>query len=85
MQVMVLEATLDHTRLAAPLAPNINYRDTVFGGSAAALATLSAWTLLHIRLATASLPSRLVFQRNTMEYDAPIPGDFVAVANTVAG
>jgi hypothetical protein len=68
------------TRLAAPLAPNINHRDTVFGGSAAALATLAAWTLLHARLTAAGLPSRLVIQRNTMDYDAPIPDDFTAEA-----
>jgi thioesterase domain-containing protein len=80
MQVTVLEATPDATLLAAPLAPNINHRDTVFGGSAAALATLAAWTLLHARLAAAGLPSRLVIQRNTMDYDAPIPADFTARA-----
>ena len=80
MQVTVLEAKPDATLLAAPLAPNINHRDTVFGGSAAALATLAAWTLLHARLAAAGLPSRLVIQRNTMDYDAPIPADFSARA-----
>lgn len=81
MQVSVLEATLDTTLLAAPLAPNINHRDTVFGGSAAALATLAAWTLLHARLTAAGRPSRLVIQRNTMDYDAPIPTDFTARAS----
>ena len=80
MQVRVLEATPDATVLAAPLAPNINHRETVFGGSVAALATLAAWTLLHARLAAAGLPSRLVIQRNTMDYDAPIPTDFTARA-----
>jgi len=80
MQVAVLEATPDATLLAAPLAPNINHRDTVFGGSAAALATLAAWTLLQARLTAAGLPSRLVIQRNTMDYDAPIPADFSARA-----
>jgi thioesterase domain-containing protein len=81
MQVSVLEATPDATVLAAPLAPNINHRDTVFGGSAAALATLAAWTLLHARLTAAGLPSRLVIQRNTMDFDAPIPADFTARAS----
>jgi thioesterase domain-containing protein len=80
MQVTVLEATPDAALLAAPLAPNINHRETVFGGSAAALATLAAWTLLHARLTAAGLPSRLVIQRNTMDYDAPIPTDFTATA-----
>ena len=66
--------------LAAPLAPNINHRDTVFGGSASALAILSAWSLLHLRLTAAAQPSRVVIQRNSMDYLAPIAGDFTATA-----
>jgi len=64
--------------LAAPLAPNINHRDTVFGGSASAVAILAAWSLLHTRLSAAGLSSRLVIQRNTMHYELPIDGDFIA-------
>ena len=80
MQASVLEVSPAHARLGAPLAPNINHRETVFGGSAAALATLAAWTLLHARLVAAALDSRLVIQRNTMDYLAPIPTDFTATA-----
>lgn len=80
MQVSVAAIAPDHARLTAPLAPNINHRETVFGGSAAALATLAAWTLLHARLRAAGLPSRLVIQRNSMEFLAPIPADFSATA-----
>lgn len=80
MQVGVVAIDAARACLAAPLAPNINHRETVFGGSAAALATLAAWTLLHARLAAAGLPSRLVIQRNTMEFLAPIPADFTATA-----
>lgn len=76
----MIEATPEHARLAAPLAPNINHRGTVFGGSAAALATLAAWTSLHTRLMAAGLPSRPVIQRNTMEFLAPIPTDFSSTA-----
>jgi thioesterase domain-containing protein len=64
--------------LRAPLAPNINHRATVFGGSASALAILAGWALLHVRLHDAGMPGRLVIQRNTMEYDRPILGEFTA-------
>jgi thioesterase domain-containing protein len=64
--------------LRAPLAPNINHRSTVFGGSASAVAILAAWTYLHFSLRAAELPSRLVIQRNTMDYLEPITGDFDA-------
>src|ERR1700722_283011 len=81
MGVQVRTATVGHVKLAAPLAPNVNHTDTVFGGSAAALATLSAWTLLHLRLEEAQLNARLVIQRSRMEYEKPIPGDFEAVCD----
>ncbi len=81
MGVQVRTATPGHVRLAAPLAPNVNHTQTVFGGSAAALATLSAWTLLHLRLEDAALEARLVIQRSRMEYEKPIPGDFEAICD----
>ena len=79
MGVRVRVATPEQVLLAAPLAPNVNHHETVFGGSAAALATLSAWALLHLRLERAGLEPRLVIQRSSMEYERPIPGDFEAV------
>jgi len=79
MGVRVRMATPERVQLAAPLAPNVNHNETLFGGSAAALATLAAWTLLHIRIARAELHARLVIQRSSMEYERPIPGDFDAV------
>lgn len=80
MAVSVLAVSPDQVRLAAPLAPNINHRDTVFGGSAAALAMLAAWSLLHTRLSAEGSSARLVIQRNTMEYERPIAGEFTARA-----
>ena len=38
MGVRVVSAAFDRVELSAPLAPNINHRDTLFGGSAAAIA-----------------------------------------------
>ena len=66
--------------LRAPLAPNINHRATVFGGSASAVAILSAWSLLHTRLVGEGIASRLVIQRNSMSYELPIDGRFTARA-----
>lgn len=80
MSVRVISIADDKVILGAPLQPNINHRDTVFGGSASAVAILSAWSLLHLRLTAAGRPSRLVIQRNTMDYLAPISGDFTATA-----
>ena len=79
MGVRVKTAVPEEVQLAAPLGPNVNHNETVFGGSAAALATLAAWGLLHLRLARAGVHARLVIQRSSMEYERPIPGDFEAV------
>jgi thioesterase domain-containing protein len=78
MQVSVVSVQRDGVTLRAPLAPNINHRDTVFGGSASAVAILAGWSLLHTRLAEAGFSGRLVIQRNTVNYDLPIVGSFTA-------
>lgn len=80
MQVAVEATGIDAVVLRAPLAPNINHRDTVFGGSASALATLAAWASLYVRLDAAGHGARVVIQRNTMEYLRPIAGSFTAHA-----
>ena len=80
MQVTVLEASPAQVRLAAPLAPNINHRRTVFGGSAAAVATLAAWALLHLRLTAEGFAGRLVIRRSEMDFEQAIAGEFEAEA-----
>ncbi|MFL6623551.1 MAG: YiiD C-terminal domain-containing protein [Sulfurifustis sp.] len=80
MGVRVRAAAPDAVTLAAPLAPNINHRETVFGGSASAVALLAAWTLLYVRLRAESINARVVVQYNTIDYDRPITGDFTATA-----
>lgn len=69
----------DQVVLFAPLAPNINHRETVFGGSASTLAILSGWGLLQVALSCESIAARLVIQHNTMRYDKPIVDDFYAI------
>ena len=78
MQVSVLEVQRYQVVLAAPLEPNINHRDTVFGGSATAVAVLAAWSLVHTRLVDAGFPSRLVIQRNSMTFSLPMTTGFIA-------
>ena len=80
MQVSVLEATPEQVILGAPLAPNINHRETVFGGSASALTILSAWTLLHTKITASGFKCTLVIQRNTMSYEKAVTGSFSAKA-----
>lgn len=80
MEVSVALQSDDRIILEAPLRPNINHRDTVFGGSASALAILAAWSLVQTRLERAGIRSRLVIQRNSVEYTRPMTGRFSASA-----
>ncbi|MEO1763420.1 MAG: YiiD C-terminal domain-containing protein [Cyanobacteria bacterium J06629_18] len=78
MEVKVKQVDENGITLTAPLTPNINHRSTVFGGSVSALAILAGWTLVHTNLQALSLSSRIVIQRNSIEYLQPIDGDFIA-------
>jgi hypothetical protein len=82
MGVAVDSATTDGVRLRAPLAPNINHRETVFGGSASALCILAAWQRLDAMLARKGR-ARIEIQA-TLEYcgraAGRFTGEFVAIA-----
>jgi thioesterase domain-containing protein len=66
-------------RLWAPLEPNLNHRQTAFGGSVSALGILAGWTLLHIKLGESGDSAQLVIQHSATEYIGPIDTDFTAV------
>jgi thioesterase domain, putative len=81
MQVAVVAASTDAVMLSAPLVPNINHRSTAFGGSLSAVAILSAWSLVDLRLKAEGLHARLVIQSNRMDYDQPVTSSFTATAS----
>jgi thioesterase domain-containing protein len=79
MGVRVLRADPQSVLLCAPLKANVNHRQTFFGGSAAALATLAAFGLAHERLMEhAGLDAHLVIQRSSMEYLEPAAAEVEA-------
>ena len=76
MGVIVSRIESDLLELKAPIDPNINHRETIFGGSASAVAILSAWGLVHFRLLNENINSRLVIQKNSMNYLKPMESNF---------
>jgi thioesterase domain-containing protein len=80
MDVRVLEASADQVVLEAPLSPNGNMHGTMFGGSAATLALLAAWSVLHLRLEAGGIANQLVIHRTEMDYLRPITGKARATA-----
>ena len=79
MGIVVTEAAPDRVVLAAPLAPNVNHRETAFGGSLSGAAILAGWTLLHVRLSPRGRRHRLVVQESTTRFEQPADGPFEAV------
>lgn len=77
--VSVAEAGAARVRLRAPLGPNLNHRQTAFGGSLSALAVLAAWTWLHLALGEHRFSGRIVIMSSSMKYLAPAEGAFEAV------
>lgn len=65
--------------LKAPLYKNINHRQTAFGGSLSAVATLSGWTFLYLTLNKWEQPAQIVIQESSIVYLRPVTGDFQAV------
>jgi thioesterase domain-containing protein len=63
-------------RLAAPLAPNVNHRDTAFGGSLSAAATLAGWSALWLLLDAHGMEYPVVIQDASIDYRHPVTADF---------
>ena len=64
--------------LTAPLAPNINHKDTAFAGSLNAVLTLTGWSMLWLIARRAAIPSKVVIQDSTIRYLHPVTRDFAA-------
>ncbi len=79
MGVGVVAYDEQSVRLSAPLAPNLNHRNTAFGGSLSTLGILAGWTLLHLRLQEAGIANRLVIQKSEMDFKRPAMSTLEAV------
>jgi thioesterase domain-containing protein len=64
--------------LSAPLAPNVNHKDTAFAGSLTAVATLTGWGLLWLLLEEQGLAGKIVIQDCSVRYLRPVTWDFRA-------
>lgn len=79
---VVVTAYDEHAvRLTAPLEPNLNHRNTAFGGSLSTLGIMAGWTFLHLRLQDAGIANRLVIQKSAMDFKRPAMGALEAVCS----
>jgi thioesterase domain-containing protein len=84
MALQVTERSPTRLVLRAPIAPNRNPHDTVFGGTLATLGIVSGWTLVQAALDDAGLPHKLVGQKSESEFLAPGLSDCIATAGCTA-
>lgn len=82
MGVKVVSASPQQVILSAPFANNINHKNTVFGGSLHAVATLACWSLLHVNLIELKDKNfQIVIASSEISYTAPVTSDFKAECN----
>ena len=72
-------------RVNMPLAPNINDKNTGFGGSIVTLATITGWSLLSLMLNQEEKHFEVVIMESAIQYSAPVTGDCHAVAKLTHG
>ena len=80
MDLRVLEYDGHRLALVAPLAPNVNDKGCVFGGSMSSLLTLAGWGLINLKLAEAGITADVYIQDAHLDYLAPVWGELVAEA-----
>jgi thioesterase domain-containing protein len=83
MEVAVMSADHSGVVLAVPLAPNVNHRGTMFGGSGAALAMLAGWGYIWTLLREVGLDGTIVIRRNRMDFNTPLKEAISAKTATI--
>ena len=79
MGVKVAGCTHEGLELCAPLEPNINHAFTAFGGSLAALTTITSWGMLWLLLDELRDQTQIIIQDSSLSYIRPVTRDFKAI------
>jgi thioesterase domain-containing protein len=82
MGIKVLSWQAHQLRLHLPLAPNINHKSTLFGGSLYCGAVLAGWGWLYLRLKEAGIEDgHIVIQDGQISYPLPVNSDGVVICD----
>lgn len=84
MQVALAEVGDTHVCLSAPLADNLNDKDSAFGGSLVALMTLAGWALASAQLLRAGFEADVYVADSEVKYLKPVKTDLLARAQAVS-
>ncbi len=78
MQVHFEEPDQNTIIARAPLEPNMNHKGIGFGGSLAALAAITGWSIVTRTIQRAGIDASTIIAHEAMTYRAPITSDFYA-------
>ncbi len=67
--------------LHAPLDPNINDKQTAFGGSLYNASVMACWGMLYLKTLEANIVCNQVVTKGSIEYKAPVTGDIRAICH----
>lgn len=67
--------------LKAPLAPNINDKQTGFGGSLYNMAVMACWGMAYLKTQEAEIACNQVVAKGSIEYKAPVTGEIRATCH----
>ncbi|MDY0937438.1 thioesterase domain-containing protein [Pseudomonas viridiflava] len=82
MGIRVIDWQNHRLRLRLPLAPNINHKSTLFGGSLYCGAVLAGWGWLRLRLREVGIDDgHIVIQDGQISYPLPVREDAIAVCD----
>ena len=65
--------------LSAPLAKNLNHKQTAFGGSLNSLVTLAGWGMVYLLLKEMGREANIIIQESEISYLKPVKDDFQAI------
>lgn len=80
MQARVAGYDGERLFLAAPLAPNMNDKGGVFGGSITSLMTFAGWGLVTLQLPAAGIQADVLVADSSVRYLKPLYADLLAEA-----
>ncbi len=69
-------------QLSAPLAPNINDKNTAFGGSLYCLCVMSCWGMLYLKTQEKGIECNQVVMQSSINYYAPVDDTIVATCHS---
>lgn len=69
-------------QLSAPLAPNINDKNTAFGGSLYCLCVMSCWGMLYLKTQEKGIACNQVVMQSSINYYAPVDDTIVATCES---